>query len=122
LRSASALKTKVFALGENHTLETNVFRASATDRKEILNHIRQRSVDIVFTDVPYGRHSLWRNEELGELSNPLTSILDTLLEVLSPSSIVAIASNKQQKAVHERFQRIEHFQVGKRRVVILRPV
>ncbi len=54
--------------------------------------------------------------------NPLTSMLDAVLGVLSPSSVVAIASDKGQKAAHERFQQVEHFQVGKRRVAILRPI
>jgi hypothetical protein len=49
-------------------------------------------------------------------------MLDALLGILSPSSIVAIASDKQQKARHERFQRLEQFQVGKRRVVILKTI
>jgi hypothetical protein len=49
-------------------------------------------------------------------------MLDALLNVVSSSSIVAIASDKRQKALHERYQRIEQFQAGKRRVTILRPV
>jgi len=42
--------------------------------------------------------------------------------VLSGSSIVAIASDKGQKVSHDHYQRVEQFQIGKRRVVILRPV
>jgi 23S rRNA (guanine2535-N1)-methyltransferase len=121
LRSTLVFKEKLDALRETHPLETRVFQASATDRNEISKHLEPNSVDIIFTDVPYGRHSEWQGVEHNELSNPLTSMLDTLLEVLSPSSIVAVASDKRQKAVHERFQRVEHFQVGKRRIVILRP-
>lgn len=122
LQSASVLMKKLSTWRESHPLATRAFQASATDREEILKHIGPRTVDIVFTDVPYGKHSYWRDSDPNESSNPLTSMLDALLGVLSPSSIVAIASDKQQKAVHERYQRIEHFQVGKRRVVILKPV
>jgi 23S rRNA (guanine2535-N1)-methyltransferase len=120
LRSASSLKEKRLALAEKYPLETKVFQASATDKRAIANHIQPQSVDIVFTDVPYGWHSQWRNAD--SLSNPLRSMLDALLEVLSTSSIVAVASDKQQKAAHERFQRLEQFQVGKRQVVILKPI
>ncbi len=120
LRSASLLQEKFFAFSEKHPPETRVFQASATDRSAISNHIQPKSVDIVFTDVPYGWHSQWH--EADELSNPIRSMLDALLEVLSASSIVAVASDKQQKAAHERFQRLEQFQVGKRRVVILKPI
>lgn len=121
LRSASVLKENLSAFPEGRSLAIQVFQASATDRETISSHIKPKSVDIVFTDVPYGRHSQWREADSDELSNPLTSMLDTLLDILSPSSMVAISSDKQQKATHERYERIEHFQVGKRRVVILKP-
>lgn len=118
LQSASALRQKLST--STQPLTTTVFQAGATDRQMISTHIEAKSIDLVFTDVPYGLHSQWREAERDQ--NPMTSMMDALLEVLSPSSLVAIASDKQQKAIHERFQRIEHFQVGKRRVVILRPM
>ena len=119
LRSASVLKEKLSASEERRPLSTRVFQASATDVQTISSHIQPRSVDIVFTDVPYGIHSRWHDAE--ERTSPLTSMLEALLAVLSPSSIVAIASDKSQKPAHPRFQRLEHCQVGKRRVVILKP-
>jgi 23S rRNA (guanine2535-N1)-methyltransferase len=122
LQSASVLKEKLSAFIEKHPPATQAFQASATDQKAISDHIRPRSVDILFTDVPYGRHSQWRDADFDNLQNPLTSMLDTILGILSSSGIVAIVSDKQQKATHKRFQRIEQFQVGKRRVLILKPV
>jgi 16S rRNA G966 N2-methylase RsmD len=122
LKSASALKDRLLVLTENHSVETRVFHANATGPEEISNHIKPESVDIVFTDVPYGWHSQWRDAHQNQPSNPVRSLLDALLGILSASSIVAIASDKQQKATHERFQRLEKFQVGKRRVVILKPI
>jgi len=121
LQSAVALKENLSALREKYPLATHTFQASATKREEILKHIGPRSVDIVFTDVPYGQHSYWRDSDPNESSNPLTSMLDALSAILSPSSIVAIASDKQQKVRHEGFQRLEQFQVGKRRAVLLNP-
>ena len=122
LQSASTLRSRLSAFRENHPLETYVFQASATDRKAISAHIQPGSVDIVFTDVPYGRHSQWQDTDLSVPFTPLKAMLDALQDVLSASSILAIASDKQQKVSHESFQRIEQFQVGKRRVVILKPV
>ena len=119
LRSATVLKEK---LSTKPRLETRVFQASATDRNAISKQIQPTSVDILFTDVPYGRYSRWHDSEHNEFSNPLWSMLDALFDVLSPSSIVALASDKGQKAAHERFRRVEHFQIGKRRIVILRPM
>lgn len=120
LRSARVLKEKLSALRKDHSITTKVFQASAVDQNAITSHIPPQSVDIVFTDVPYGWHSQWR--EANPLSNPLRSMLDALLGIVSESSIVAIASDKQQKAVHEKFHRLEQFQVGKRRVAILKPI
>jgi 23S rRNA (guanine2535-N1)-methyltransferase len=122
LQSASALKTRLIVLRENHSLKTNVLQASATDRNRISTHIPPGSVDILFTDVPYGRHSQWHAADSNAPSDPLKAMLDTLQGVVSASSVLAIVSDKQQKVSHERYQRIEHFQVGKRRVVILQPV
>lgn len=121
LRSTSVLEEKLTAFTEGHALELQVFQASATDQKAISSHIQPNSVDLIFTDIPYGQHSHWRETDSDGFANPLTSMLEVLLDVLSPSSIVAISSDKQQKATHERYERIEHFQVGKRRVVILKP-
>lgn len=122
LRSASVLKKKFSTLTAGNFLKTRVFQANVFDQREIENHIEPKSVDIIFTDVPYGQHSQWHDPRFDELSNPLNSMLEALLEVLSSTSIVAIASDKQQKVSHERYERIERFQAGKRRVVILRPV
>lgn len=121
LESASVLKQRLAAVTEKHLLETRVFQANALNSQDILSHLKPNSVDLVFTDVPYGWHSHWQAPEPGASSNPIGSMLDVLLGVLSPSSVVAIASDKQQKVAHERYQRIEHFQIGKRRVVILKP-
>lgn len=116
LMSAESLRGQLTEQG----IATRVFQASATDDETISKNIGVKSVDIVFTDVPYGLHSRW--ESTNESTNPVWSMLDALLNVLSSSSIAAIVSDKGQKALHERYQRIEQFQVGKRRVTILRPV
>jgi hypothetical protein len=121
LHSASMLKAKLTRVRETQPLETRVFPSNATDRKQISRHIPSSSVDVVFTDVPYGQHSYWNDPLFREGSNPLTSMLDALYELLSSTSIVAVVSDKGQKATHERFQRVEHFQVGKRRVAFLKP-
>ena len=121
LQSTSALKENLLSRRENWSVATKVFQANATDGKVISNHIQPRSVDILFTDVPHGRHSQWHDTDLNPLSNPLRGMLDALRGIVSRSSILAIASDKGQKVSHESYQRIEHFQVGKRRVVILKP-
>jgi hypothetical protein len=75
LRSANILKNKLFSLPEKHLHRTRVFQANATNSEEIFKHIKAKSVDIVFTDVPYGQHSHWHD---GESSNPLWAMLTLL--------------------------------------------
>jgi 16S rRNA G966 N2-methylase RsmD len=120
LKSAQLLQKKIAAMVKDNPIQTKVFQANATDKKTILENMPPGSVDIVFTDVPYGQHSQWLGAD--EQSNPLWSTLDALAGVLSLSSIVAVCSDKKQKVVHEKYQRLEQFQVGKRRVVIFRLV
>ncbi len=122
LKSAQLLKNKITSLNQEHPLVTRVFQASATDSETIMENVKAKSVDIVFTDVPYGQHSQWQGlNSKEELSNPTWLILDALLGILSPSSILAIVSDKQQKVSHEHYQRLEKFRIGKRQVVILKP-
>ena len=116
LKSAYVLKDKV----TNFDLKLKTFQANALSGKELSNNLKQGSVDIVFTDVPYGQLSNWH--DANKITKPLWSMLDALLGVLSRSSIVAIVSDKGQKGSHEGYQRLERFQVGKRRVIILKPV
>jgi tRNA G10 N-methylase Trm11 len=122
LRSASVLQKRLSALTADHSLKTRVFQANATDGREISNHIKPSSVDLVFTDVPYGEHSQWREVDYNDALTALDSMLEALLGILSSSGIVAIVSNKQQKVSHPSYERLEKFQVGKRRIMILRPV
>jgi len=121
LASAQMLKTRITALSQDHPLATKVFQASALDREAILTNVGANSADVIFTDVPYGQHSQWQVSNSGEGDNPIESMLDALGGVLSASSIVALVSDKGQKAAHPNYQRVEQFQIGKRRVVILRP-
>ena len=122
LASGYILKDRLSALTQDHTLAARVFQASAFDRKTIIKNIQTKSVDVVFTDVPYGQHSQWHGSQSDEGLNPLWSMLNALFDVLSPTGIVAIVSDKQQKASHKSYQRVEQFQIGKRRVMILKPV
>ncbi len=118
LKSALVLKDRIPTM--ESSIATRAFQANATDRGTIEKNIKARSVDIVFTDVPYGQHSQWH--ESMELSNPIELMLDALSGILSSSSILAIVADKRQKVSHERYQRVEKFQIGKRQVLILKPI
>ncbi len=122
LESAHRLRERTGALAEEHPLSTRVFQANALDGKALRQHLKGVAMEIIFADVPYGWQSQWRDANSdAEPGNPLWRMLDALLAITVPTSVVAIISDKQQKARHEGYQRLEQFQVGKRRVLLLKP-
>lgn len=122
LCSAGVLRKKIQNLSRAGSIKTNVFQANAANVAEISGTIPLGTVDIVFTDVPYGQHSSWQGSSSNKSVDPLWSMLEALCGVLSSSSIVAIVSDKQQKASHKNYQRVEQFQIGKRRAIFFKPV
>ena len=123
LDSAHRLKEKISASASVHPLRVRTFLANALDKVQLLEKLHDATIDIVFADVPYGQHSQWIFTDSKNMSgDPVQQLLESLVGVLSPDSIVAIASDKSQKAQHERYQRLDQFQVGKRRIAILKPV
>ncbi len=124
LESASRLREQVAASADRHPLTTRVFRANALDRGALERGLGGQVVDVVFADVPYGWSSRWEGVERApprEDAPPLWSLLEALRGVVAPGTVVAIASDKAQKAAHEGYRRLERFQVGRRRIVIVRP-
>jgi 23S rRNA (guanine2535-N1)-methyltransferase len=117
LESITRMQEQVNRLTAVRPIQTRVFRANATDDAGLRESLQDTAIDIVFTDIPYGQQSQWQETQA---PNPTWAMLDTLLEFLSPKSIVAVASDKLQKIAHEKYKRLEKFQLGKRQVVILR--
>lgn len=117
LASAHRLKSKPIA-----DLKTRAFQANALEQDALARQIQPGTVDIVFSDVPYGQHSHWQQAGSDQTKSALWLLLDALRGILSPASIVALASDKQQKPAHAGYQRLEHFQLGKRNIVLLKPI
>ncbi len=136
LASAETLKQQLQQLLETHQLRHRVFQADATDADAIRAGMGAQTVDVVITDVPYGRHSEWYSGEkeggIGQRPRPtndsqrprstnnLHQMLAALLPVLASGAVVAVASDKRQTIAHEAYQRLDKFQVGKRQVAILK--
>ena len=97
-----------------------IFTADVMDEAAIWSGLNGRSVDIVFSDIPYGWLSAWHQETMHK--NPVWHMLQALRPVLAPDAIVAIAADKSQKIVHEAYRRLEKFRVGKRQVWLGRPL
>jgi tRNA G10 N-methylase Trm11 len=118
LESLRRMQEQVNCLTDVRPMQVQVFRANATDAASLKEGLQDAQVDIVFTDIPYGKHSQWQESQS---SDPVQGMLKALGEFLGPESIVAVTSGKEQRMTHEGYQRLEKFQVGKRQVVMLRP-
>lgn len=116
LHSAQVLQARVTTLP---VFMRQTFQANALDGAVITQNLAGQSVDVVVTDIPYGLHSQWQGQALDD--NPLQLLLSTLRGVLAPGGVVAIASDKQQKIPRDGYRRVDHFQVGKRKIEILQP-
>ncbi len=105
------------ALGPSPSpLEVQVFRADIlTGSRE--NGIPDATADIVLADVPYGRHARWQIPS-AEKRDPLWLLMENLRQTLSSGGVLAVASDKGQRARHELYERVEHFQIGKRTISI----
>ncbi len=121
LASAQRLRAQLVSDTGAPPLTTAVFQADALDGQALRAGLQGTLVDIVIADVPYGQHAHWQQADSGA-PDPLGQMLEALVSVIGPASLVAVATDKGQKATHVAYQRVEQFQVGKRRVVILKPV
>jgi len=118
--SAQRLKTHLLQFLNDHSIAAHTFNANIiTDE---LTGYFAKPIDLVITDIPYGNRSSWLGLPQDTLHEPSWYMLQSLLKILSAHSVVAIASNKQQKIAHDHYRRIDHFQIGKRRVVLFKPI
>ncbi|MCB9431939.1 MAG: hypothetical protein H6668_08135 [Ardenticatenaceae bacterium] len=84
--------------------------------------LRPSSIDLLFADVPYGMMTQWQVGNSAADYSPIHDLLVHLRPFVTPQTIVVIASNKQQKAAHSAYRRLEHLRAGKRQIFLLQPV
>ncbi len=121
LRSARHFRQR---LAEMPAITTRVFQANAIDSSVLRQALSGEAIDLVISDIPYGQLSAWQmpDSEANSQHASVWRMLDALLAVLSPGSIVAIAADKRQKIAHPGYRRLERFQVGKRQASLLQPL
>jgi len=119
LKSAHRLRKTLCTGLQSHGIQATTFRGDALQTDEIKTGLDSQVVDILLADVPYGWNTNWQQQEEDEGRNAVDLMLTALIPVLSPSSVIAIAADKQQKIQRKGYQRLERFQVGKRRIEIL---
>lgn len=120
LRSAYQLRQRLQQFGRE--ISTRTFLADALDSSALAQGVSGTPIDLVFSDVPYGKLSAWRPEDGNtEVTQPLQRMLAALLPLLSVNSLVAIAADKQQKVSGTGYRRAARFGIGKRQVTFLFP-
>lgn len=115
----SALRLQEVVRQSGHSIRTECFAADATEAV-CGRMILPQSIDMVITDLPYGDLVEWSHRE--EDGQPIGRVLDNLLPVLAPHAVAAVIAAKQERIQHEKYRRIERFSVGKRQIVLLRPL
>jgi 23S rRNA (guanine2535-N1)-methyltransferase len=96
-----------------HTIDMHVWLADAMQPP-----LKNACVDVLLTDVPYGDVVSW-NGVMGE--SAVYQLLEAHYPLLARPSVVAIISDKKQKASHPNYDRILHETLGKRRITLLQP-
>ncbi|MCL4261844.1 MAG: hypothetical protein KJ069_01445 [Anaerolineae bacterium] len=120
LQSAARLQQQLRQNLAHHAIETRLFAANALQPDDLRRELVGQSVDIIVADVPYGRRANWQGVTT-DTADLLWQLLDSLLVVLSPHTLVAIAADKAQTCRHDQYRQQARFQIGKRRVFLLQP-
>jgi hypothetical protein len=121
LNSAQRLKDRLLAWATTHPIRTHLFRANALDGSALEKGLGGRVIDVVITDVPYGQRSDWQGYDRGTAS-PTWQMLEAMQGVVSPRTVLAVVADKGQKIAHGRYEQVERFRLGKRQVVLLKPM
>lgn len=111
LESAQRLMEMIEERGRS--IEIGCFQADALDPKGAKPNDRP---DLVITDLPYGDLVRWS----ANTANAAGALLDGLRSVIGPSSVIAIVADKAQAVKHPDYTRLEQFQVGRRRITMLK--
>jgi len=136
IKSAQRLEQQLHASLADHAIRTRLFEADALDGEALGRHLAGAAPDVVITDIPYGRDSSWHMQNgpdhadapeppspVGRSApSPVWRMLEALLSVVSPWTVVAIAADKGPRLAHEGYRRIEGFRLGKRQVALLAPI
>jgi 23S rRNA (guanine2535-N1)-methyltransferase len=123
LKHAEQLRQHLAEAVRHHPLATHLFRADATDAAALAAALPGVKVDIVLTDIPYGRLAEWGagSQALLHGADPVHQLIESLLPVLSDNAVLAVAAAKKVKFAHDSYSRLARLQVGTRQIVILRP-
>jgi hypothetical protein len=114
LASASRLQTKIQS---SALRDIQCFQFNAVGDEELPGSLTE--VDLVITDLPYGKLSRWEGSATEE--GFIQRLLKKLKYKLSPVSVTAIIHDKKQPIAHSGFKAIRKLAFGNRKIVFLEP-
>ncbi len=112
LKSALVIKENVNSL----QTKTSEFQFDMLKGEELPKQINK--IDLVITDVPYGKLANWEGVEEGK--NPIQITLDKIKNRLNEVSIVAVVLNKKQEIKYNGYEKIKTLKFPKRKVFLLK--
>jgi len=115
-REALACASKLQNLIKGHNIETLCYHNDILEYGAFEKLI-DANIDIVFADTPYSNLEHWQGETADD---NIFLMLENMLNIVTHSTVIAIATDKKQEVEHEKFSRIKKLIVGKRKITILR--
>jgi len=79
--------------------------------------LNNEGIDIIFADIPYSNLETWQGDNAGEDEEWI--MLENMLRIADPNTLIVIASTKKQEVKHEEFTRIKKLIVGKRKISVM---
>jgi len=116
LESAYRLKDKIRS---HSSIDVRAFHGDILD--ETILPAFLSGVDIVITDLPYGKLASWSGSR--DDADPTKRLLDRLHDRLHRPAMVAVSSHKQQRLEYDAdaYREIMTFTLEKRRIILLEP-
>jgi len=112
LQAIKSAKNLAELISKERKINTITFNADILSSSALSNTSFQ--ADIVFTDIPYDNLVSWQKGD----EDSANRLLDNLLPVVKPDSVIAICSNKRQRVHSDKYIRLEKQQIGKRKFEI----
>ena len=113
------MQEQVNQLSAVRPIQTRVFQANATDANSLREGLQDAFIDMVITNMPSNQHSPGKQTQGVD---PAWAMLEAMFSILSKKCILVVVSDKQQEISHEKYDRLDRLQIGKRQVVFLEPL
>lgn len=111
----SAIKLKAAILDKNIV---SLYYKDDMLSDSAFSKLNNEGIDIIFADIPYSNLETWQGDNAGEDEEWI--MLENMLRIADPNTLIVIASTKKQEVKHEEFTRIKKLIIGKRKITILR--